>query len=74
MAGKTTFEKIWDDHVVKEREDGEALLYVDRMLIHDLHYRRFDALAREGKQYAGRIWCLPRLITPCRRRFAPSTP
>ncbi len=49
MAGKTTFEKIWDDHVVKEREDGEALLYVDRMLIHDLHYRRFDALSARGQ-------------------------
>ena len=45
---KTLFEKIWDEHVVAERDDGEALLYIDRHLTHDLHYRRFDALREQG--------------------------
>ena len=49
MAGATLFEKIWNDHVIKERDDGQTLLYVDRMLFHDLHYRRFDALRAAGK-------------------------
>jgi len=41
---KTVFEKIWDQHVVVEREDGDVLLYIDRHLTHDLHFRAFDAL------------------------------
>ena len=32
MAGKTLFEKIWDNHVVVARDDGKTLLYVDRQL------------------------------------------
>jgi 3-isopropylmalate/(R)-2-methylmalate dehydratase large subunit len=50
MGDRTLFEKIWDDHVVKERDDGQTLLYVDRMLFHDLHYRRFDALREKGQR------------------------
>ncbi len=46
---RTLFQKIWDAHVVAERDDGEALLYVDRHLTHDLHYRRFDALREQGR-------------------------
>jgi 3-isopropylmalate/(R)-2-methylmalate dehydratase large subunit len=29
---KTLFDKIWDAHVIAEREDGQTLLYVDRHL------------------------------------------
>jgi 3-isopropylmalate/(R)-2-methylmalate dehydratase large subunit len=32
---KTMFEKIWDRHVVLERDDGQTLLYIDRHLCHD---------------------------------------
>ena len=32
---KTMFEKIWDAHVVHE-EDGNAILYIDRHLIHEV--------------------------------------
>jgi len=49
VAGKTLFEKIWGAHVVVERPDGQVLLYVDRHLIHDLHYRRFQTLSRKGR-------------------------
>ena len=45
---KTLFEKIWDQHVVVEREDGDVLLYIDRHLTHDLHLRAFDALKAKG--------------------------
>ena len=35
MAGenqqaKTLYDKLWDDHLVKQRDDGSALLYIDR--------------------------------------------
>ena len=40
--GKTLFEKIFDRHVIVARESGDALLFIDRQLINDLHYRSFD--------------------------------
>ncbi len=46
--GKTLFEKIWDEHIIYERDDGESLLYIDRHLIHDLHYRSFASLKSQG--------------------------
>jgi len=46
--GRTIFEKIWDEHVVTAREDGDALLYIDRHLIHDLHFRAFGILKSKG--------------------------
>jgi len=46
--GKTIFEKIWDEHVIVEREDGDVLLYIDRHMTHDLHFRTFGALKAEG--------------------------
>ena len=37
MAGpKTLYDKIWDAHLVHEAEDGTALLYVDRHLVHEV--------------------------------------
>jgi 3-isopropylmalate/(R)-2-methylmalate dehydratase large subunit len=45
---RTLFEKIWDEHVITERETGDALLYVDRHLIHDLHFRVFGDLQKQG--------------------------
>ena len=32
----TTYDKIWNDHLVHEQEDGTSLLYVDRHLIHEV--------------------------------------
>jgi len=36
MGGRTMFDKIWDAHVIAELGDGNALLHVDRLLLHDL--------------------------------------
>ena len=33
---KTLYDKIWNDHLVDQQEDGTALLYVDRHLIHEV--------------------------------------
>ena len=35
MPGKTLYDKIWDGHVVAE-QDGEAILYIDLHLIHEV--------------------------------------
>ena len=35
-TAKTLYDKLWDDHLVKEREDGTVLLYIDRHLIHEV--------------------------------------
>jgi len=36
MAGKTLYDKLWDDHLVKEREDGSSIIYIDRQLLHEV--------------------------------------
>ncbi|MCG8314774.1 MAG: 3-isopropylmalate dehydratase large subunit [Pseudomonadales bacterium] len=36
MAGKTLYDKLWEAHLVKEREDGTALIYIDRQLLHEV--------------------------------------
>ena len=28
MAGKTLYDKLWDDHLVKQRDDGSRLIYI----------------------------------------------
>ncbi|MDK9702753.1 MAG: 3-isopropylmalate dehydratase large subunit [Sulfuritalea sp.] len=33
---KTLYEKLWDSHVVHVEEDGTALLYIDRHLVHEV--------------------------------------
>ena len=33
---KTLYDKIWDEHVVHQQNDGTTLLYVDRHLIHEV--------------------------------------
>jgi len=33
---ETLFEKIWDSHVVVEKQDGPSLLYIDRHLVHEV--------------------------------------
>ncbi|KAK0344496.1 hypothetical protein LTR94_014316 [Friedmanniomyces endolithicus] len=55
MAGenqqaKTLYDKLWDDHLVKQRDDGSALLYIDRHLLHEVT----SPQAFEGLQLAGR--------------------
>ena len=46
----TLFDKIWDAHVVGQRADGRALIYVDRHVIHDLHApHAFAKLRKTGR-------------------------
>ncbi|MFK5914869.1 MAG: 3-isopropylmalate dehydratase large subunit [Woeseiaceae bacterium] len=53
MTGKTLYEKIWDQHVVRDNGDGTALLYIDRQLVHEVT----SPQAFEGLRIAGRqLW------------------
>ncbi|MBI4206915.1 MAG: 3-isopropylmalate dehydratase large subunit [Betaproteobacteria bacterium] len=49
-APHTMFEKIWERHVVATRGENEALLYIDRNLVHEGSFLAFGALAKEGRK------------------------
>src|SRR5690625_4283190 len=50
MAGQTLYDKLWSQHLVKERDDGTALIYIDRQLLHEVT----SPQAFEGLHLAGR--------------------
>ncbi len=51
--GRTLYDKLWDEHVVHTEEDGTALLYIDRHLVHEVT----SPQAFEGLRQAGRkLW------------------
>jgi 3-isopropylmalate/(R)-2-methylmalate dehydratase large subunit len=50
---RTLYDKIWDEHVVHTEDDGTALLYIDRHLVHEVT----SPQAFEGLRQAGRpLW------------------
>ncbi len=36
MAALTLYDKVWNRHIVKQEENGTALLYIDRHLVHEV--------------------------------------
>ena len=45
MTAKTLYDKLWDDHLVKQRDDGSCLIYIDRQLLHEVTSpQAFDGL------------------------------
>ena len=51
MQAKTIFEKIWDSHVVYEKEGGPSLLYIDRHLVHEVTSpQAFDGLRMNNRR------------------------
>ena len=34
--GRTLYDKLWDAHLVDQQDDGSALIYIDRHLIHEV--------------------------------------
>src|SRR5262245_54261015 len=48
-AGRTMFDKIWSCHVVVEGPGGQALLYIDRHLLHEGSVPAFQRLRRSGR-------------------------
>ncbi len=49
-APRTLYDKIWDDHLVSQADDGTCLLYIDRHLVHEVT----SPQAFEGLRMAGR--------------------
>lgn len=50
---KTLYDKLWDAHLVEQREDGTALIYIDRHLLHEVT----SPQAFEGLSLANRgVW------------------
>ena len=47
---KTLFDKIWDQHVVDERQDGSSLIYIDRHLVHEVTSpQAFEGLRKSNR-------------------------
>ena len=36
MTGQSLYDKLWAEHTVRVREDGSAVLYIDRHLLHEV--------------------------------------
>ena len=50
---RTLYDKLWDEHVVHTEDDGTAILYIDRHLVHEVT----SPQAFEGLREAGRkLW------------------
>ena len=57
--GRTLYDKIWDEHVVHTEEDGTAVLYIDRHLVHEVT----SPQAFEGLRDAGRkVWRVSSIV------------
>ena len=57
--GRTLYDKIWDEHVVHSEEDGTAILYIDRHLVHEVT----SPQAFEGLREAGRkVWRISSVV------------
>ncbi len=48
---RTLYDKIWDDHLVQNNEDGTSLLYIDRHLVHEVTSpQAFEGLRLSGRK------------------------
>ncbi len=53
MKAQNLYDKLWDAHVVRQENDGTALIYIDRHLVHEVT----SPQAFEGLKLAGRgLW------------------
>jgi len=51
MFKKTLYDKLWDSHLVSNRSDGSALLYIDRHLLHEVTSpQAFEGLRQSGRE------------------------
>ncbi|MGB7371517.1 3-isopropylmalate dehydratase large subunit [Erythrobacter sp.] len=67
---RTLYEKIWDDHVVETRDDGTALIYIDRHLVHEVT----SPQAFEALRLSGRVVRRPELTLAVPDHNLPTTP
>ena len=51
MTALTLYDKVWDSHVVKQYEDGESLLYIDRHLVQEVSSpQAFEGMIAKNRQ------------------------
>ncbi len=51
MSGRTLYDKLWDAHLVRQDQDGTALIYIDRHLVHEVTSpQAFEGLRLAGRQ------------------------
>ena len=63
----TLFDKIWDQHVVQQVEDGPTQLYIDRLYCHEVTSpQAFDGMRARGLKCfrPEKIYCMPDHNTP----------
>ena len=70
MSPKTLYDKIWDAHLVHEAEDGTALIYIDRHLVHEVT----SPQAFEGLRMTGRTVRAPQRTIAVPDHNVPTTP
>ena len=71
MPGLTLYDKLWRDHVVREEPGGDALVYIDRHLVHEVTSpQAFEGLALAGRPLwrKGSIIAVPDHSVPTARR------
>ena len=57
--GRTLYDKIWDEHVVHSEDDGTAILYIDRHLVHEVTSpQAFEGL----RQAARKVWRISSVV------------
>lgn len=57
--GRTLYDKIWDEHVVRTEEDGTAILYIDRHLVHEVTSpQAFEGLRETGRK----VWRISSVV------------
>jgi 3-isopropylmalate/(R)-2-methylmalate dehydratase large subunit len=67
MSARTLFDKVWEQHEVTRREDGTALLYIDRHFLHEGSFHAFAAL-----QMAQRTVRRPDATFACADHYVPT--
>ena len=56
---QTIYDKIWEEHLVHEQDDGTSLLFVDRHLIHEVTSpQAFEGLRNTNRKVRQPRFCL----------------
>ena len=56
---RTLYDKIWDEHVVHSEDDGTAILYIDRHLVHEVTSpQAFEGLRQSGRK----VWRVSSIV------------
>ena len=66
---KTLYDKIWNEHLVHQQEDGTSLIYIDRHLVHEVT----SPQAFEGLRLASRKVRRPNLTLAVADHNVPTT-